>query len=335
MKMGSATVLDAEKLRTITGIGKTRLAGIYESMQRIRVFEERVARLFAAGKVPGFVHLYVGEEAVAVGVCAHLRNDDYIGSTHRGHGHCLAKGADVERMMAELFGKSTGLCGGRGGSMHVADASKGILGAVPIVGGGVPLALGPGLTAKVKGTDQVSVAFFGDGAVNQGVVSESLNLASVWKLPVIFVCENNLYAQSTPSFYHLSIDSVADRGAAFGMPGVKVDGMDVFKVYEAAGEAIARARRGEGPTLVEACTYRFRAHFEGDPAAYRSAEELEYHKGRDPIAAFRRDVLEAGILKRAELDVIDAAVRAEIDKAVSYAEASPMPDPAELEANVY
>jgi pyruvate dehydrogenase E1 component alpha subunit len=318
------------------GMGKKKLIWMYEMLVRIRKFEESVARRFAAGDVPGFVHLYIGEEAVAVGVCAHLRQSDYVGSTHRGHGHCIAKGADVKGMMAELFGRKTGLCGGRGGSMHVADPSKGILGAVPIVGGGVPLALGPALTAKVKKTDQVSVAFFGDGAVNQGAVSESLNLASVWKLPVVFVCENNLYAQSTPSFYHLSIDSVAKRGACFGMPGQKVDGMDVFEVHEAAGEAIERARRGGGPSLIEAMTYRFKGHFEGDAAGYRSPEELRsYQEGQDPIERFRRTVLGVGAVTPEELDALDVAIRREIEEAVSYAESSPMPDPATLEMNVY
>lgn len=320
----------------ILRLGKNRLMWMYETLVKIRRFEERVGKDFTAGKIPGWVHLYIGEEAVAVGVCAHLRDDDYLSSTHRGHGHCIAKGMDVKGMMAELYGRQTGVCGGKGGSMHVADPAKGVLGAIPIVGGGVALALGPALTGKYSQTDQVAVAFFGDGATNQGAVMESLNLAAVLKLPVIFVCENNLYAQSTPQSYALAVDCVADRGAAFGMPGVKVDGMDVFAVYEAAGEAVNRARQGEGPTLLEACTYRFRGHFEGDAQEYRTPEEVNYYRTeRDPIEGFKRVVLEAGAMSPEELEAIDAAVLDVITDAVHYAEASPMPDPAATLADVY
>ncbi len=322
--------------KKILQIGKNELVWMYETLVKIRRFEERVGKEFAAGKIPGWVHLYIGEEAVAVGVCARLGDDDYLTSTHRGHGHCIAKGMDVKGMMAEVYGRQTGVCGGKGGSMHMADPAKGVLGAVPIVGGGVALALGPALTAKFNRTNQVAVAFFGDGAINQGAVLESLNLATVLQLPVIFVCENNLYAQSTPQSYALAVDSVADRGVAFGMPGVKVDGMDVFAVHEAAGEAVGRARQGEGPTLLEACTYRFRGHYEGDAQEYRTSEEMDYFRTeRDPIEGFKRAVLEAGAISPEELEAIDAAVLNEIADAISYAEASPVPDSAATYSDVY
>ena len=237
---------------------------MYERMALIRAFEERVAKLFADGLIPGFVHLYAGEEAVAVGVCAHLNDGDYITSTHRGHGHCIAKGVPTGEMMAELFGRSGGSCNGKGGSMHIADVSRGMLGANGIVGGGPPLAAGAGLTAKVLGTGAVAVCFFGDGAAEQGTTHEAMNLAAIWKLPVLFVCENNQFAESTPVSYHCAAASIADRAASYNIPGVTVDGYDVIAVHEAAGEAIARARRREGPTLIEAKTWRYFGHFEGD-----------------------------------------------------------------------
>lgn len=316
-------------------ISKERLLWIYERMRLIRAFEDRVADLFAAGKLPGFVHLYAGEEAIAVGVCAHLTDRDYITSTHRGHGHCIAKGVDVNAMMAELYGRATGACKGKGGSMHIADVDKGMLGANGIVGGGGPLACGSGLTAKVLGTDQVTVCFYGDGAAEQGTMHESMNLASIWKLPVIFVCENNLYAESTPWTYHGATKSFADRAAAYNMPGVLVDGTDVFAVYEAAGEAVARARRGEGPTLIEARAFRYYGHFQGDATTYRTEEEVASYRARDPIAQFRKRVLERGLLSEDELAEIDARVTRAIDEAVRYAEESPYPATEECLTDVY
>lgn len=316
-------------------ISRDTLLWIYERMRLIRTFEDKVAELFAQGLLPGFVHLYAGEEAIAVGVCAHLTDRDYITSTHRGHGHCIAKGVDINAMMAELFGKATGACKGKGGSMHIADVSKGMLGANGIVGGGGPLACGSALTAKVTGTDSVTVCFFGDGAAEQGTMHEAMNLAAIWKLPVVFVCENNLYAESTPWFYHCAAKEIADRGSAYNMPGVLVDGTDVFAVYEAAGEAVARARRGEGPTLIEARAFRYYGHFQGDPLTYRTKEEEEEYRRRDPIDQFRRRVLERNLLTAAELDSIDARAREVVEAAVRFAQESPYPAPEELLTDVY
>ncbi len=316
-------------------IPRDRLLWIYERMRRIRTFEDRAADLFAQGKLPGFVHLYAGEEAIAVGACAHLVDTDYITSTHRGHGHCIAKGVDTREMMAEVYGKATGACKGKGGSMHIADVSKGMLGANGIVGAGGPLACGSALTAKTLGLNSVTVCFYGDGAAEQGTIHESMNLAAIWKLPVVFICENNLFAESTPWFYHCSAKDIADRGTANNIPGVLVDGTDVFAVYEAAGEAIARARRGDGPTLLEARAFRYYGHFQGDAVLYYTDETRAQQKAKDPIDQFRRRVLERSILAEAELDAIDARIREEIDTAVTFAEASPMPEPDQVLTDVY
>src|SRR5204863_6908012 len=283
-------------------LDKSLMLKMYEQMLTIRHFEERAGKEFASGKIPGFVHLYAGEEAVAVGVCAHLTDDDFITSHHRGHGHCIAKGVDLYEMVAELLGRESGACRGKGGSMHIADVNKGMLGANGIVGGGFPLAVGAGLTARTNGKGQVAVCFFGDGAANQGTFHEGLNLAGIWKLPVIFVAENNGYAESTPVTYHMSCRDIADRAAGYGMPGVSVDGLDVFAVYEAAGEAIARARRGEGPSLIECKTYRYYGHFEGDTIMYRTKDELEFYRGRDPILGLRRFMIDRNIAPEEELD---------------------------------
>ncbi len=280
---------------TALDLDRDTLLEMYERMMQIRTFEDLAGKNFAAGLVPGFVHLYAGEEAVAVGICTQLSDNDYITSTHRGHGHCIAKGVDIDGMVAELMGKSTGVCKGKGGSMHIADVEKGMLGANGIVGGGIPLACGAALTAKTLGTGGVAVCFFGDGASNQGTFHEGLNLAAIWNLPVVFVCENNGYAESTPVRYHCSASDIANRAGAYEIPGVVVDGLDVFAVYEAAAEAIARARRGEGPTLLETKTYRYYGHFQGDQVTYRTAEELETYKQRDPIQALRSAILERGI----------------------------------------
>lgn len=308
---------------------------IYERMRLIRSFEERVARLFADGRIPGFVHLYAGEEAVAVGVCAHLDDRDYITSTHRGHGHCIAKGVPLGQMMAELFGRVDGCCKGKGGSMHIADVSRGMLGANGIVGGGPPLAAGAGLSAKVLGTGSVAVCFFGDGAAEQGTTHEAMNLAAIWKLPVVFVCENNQFAESTPVGYHCAAPSIADRAAAYSIPGVMVDGYDVLAVLEAAGEAVARARRGDGPSLIEAKTWRYFGHFEGDQVTYRTAEQSAAYREHDPLIVFAAQAKDRGLLTDADLERLDREAEAAVDEAIRFAEASPLPRPEEALADVY
>jgi pyruvate dehydrogenase E1 component alpha subunit len=319
----------------MTEPSKDQLLSIYEQMRLIREFETRAATLFAAGTLPGFVHLYAGEEAIAVGVCSHLTDRDFITSTHRGHGHCIAKGVNIDEMMAELYGKATGSCKGKGGSMHIADVDKGMLGANGIVGAGGPLACGPGLMARVLGTDQVTVCFFGDGAAEQGTMHESMNLASIWKLPVIFVCENNGYAESTPVHYHSASKDIADRATAYNMPGFGVDGTDLFAMYEAASEAIARARRGEGPTLIEAKAFRYFGHFEGDPLTYRTDEEMAKNRAKDPIDRFRKRVVERGLVAESDLDAIDARAKEIVDNAVKFAEESPYPSLDEVMTDVY
>jgi pyruvate dehydrogenase E1 component alpha subunit len=311
------------------------LAWIYRTMATIRAFEERVAREFRTGEIPGFVHAYVGQEAVATGVCANLTDADLITSTHRGHGHCIAKGCALRGMMAEIYGRETGLCRGRGGSMHIADFSRGMLGANAIVGGGIALATGGALSAQVRGTDQVAVAFFGDGAANQGVLHESLNLAAIWKLPAVYVCENNGFAESTPAEYSTSVEDIAARASGYGIPGVTVDSRDVMAVYEAAQAAIERARRGDGPTLLEAKTYRLRGHFEGDPELYRDAEERDTLQGADPIPLFRDRLLAMGILAPADVEAMAVEIQEALDEAVEHAKASPWPDPAEIERYTY
>ena len=316
-------------------ISKEKLLWIYERMRLIRAFEDRVAGLFTEGKLPGFVHLYAGEEAIATGVCAHLTDRDFITSTHRGHGHCIAKGVDVKEMMAELHGKATGSCKGKGGSMHIADVNKGMMGANGIVGGGGPLACGSGLTAKVLGTDQVTVCFYGDGAAEQGTMHEAMNLASIWKLPVIFVCENNLYAESTPYTYHGASKSFAERATAYNMPGVLVDGTDVFAVYEVAGEAVARARRGEGPSLIETRAFRYYGHFQGDGMAYRTEDEVAGYRARDPIESFKRQVLARGLVSEAELAEIDTQAARAIQEAIRFSDESPYPALEECLTDVY
>lgn len=316
-------------------LNNTKIKEMYKTMKQIREFETSAMNLFAEGKIPGFVHLYLGEEAVATGACASLRDDDYITSTHRGHGHIVAKGGDLKFMMAELFGKATGYCKGKGGSMHIADATKGILGANGIVGAGHNIAAGAGLSAKYRGTDQVCVCFFGDGSTNQGTFHESLNLASVWKLPVIFVCENNLYGISMHQSNHQAIQDVADRAVAYNMPGVVVDGNDVLAVYEAVSEAVDRARSGQGPTLVECKTYRHRGHFEGDPATYKPSEEMAEWMAKDPIPRFRSFMLDNQVLDEEELAVIDKEVDREIQEAIEFADTSPLPSIESIVEDIY
>jgi len=315
-----------------TGIRSNRqlspqsLAAIYRTMLRIRRFEERTAALFVEGVVKGTAHSYIGEEAIASAVCANLGTNDYVGSYHRGHGHCIAKGASLHKMMAELMGRATGYCGGLGGSMHIASLELGILGANGIVGAAMPLSTGAALAAKLKRTGQVAVAFFGDGAANQGVFHESLNLASVWKLPVIFVCENNHYALTTSYRASTSIERIADRAAAYGMPGHRVDGNDVTEVYETVREAVARARDGGGPSLIEALTYRWGQHsMRANLADPRPREELETWKDRDPIKLVEAELLDRGIAGRDALAAIAKEVDDEIESATSFGRGSPEP----------
>jgi pyruvate dehydrogenase E1 component alpha subunit len=316
-------------------IAPQTLRTLYRTMLTIRLFEQRVAREFRTGQIPGFVHMYVGEEAVAAGVCANLDDGDYVTSTHRGHGHCIAKGCDLGRMMAEIYGREDGLCKGRGGSMHIADFSRGMLGANAIVGGGIALATGAGLASSVRGSGQVAVAFFGDGAANQGVLHESLNLAAIWKLPVIYVCENNGFAESTPAVYATSVPDIASRAAGYGIPGVIADGADVLDVYAAAHNAVGRARAGEGPTLLEVKTYRFMGHFEGDPERYRDDEERERLRERDAIPQLREHMISGGHASETELEAMRVEIEAAVAQAVEFAKASPFPDPADLEKYVY
>jgi pyruvate dehydrogenase E1 component alpha subunit len=309
------------------GIGKEKLRWIYGRMYLIRAFEEKLHEDVSAGRLPGFIHLYAGQEAVAVGVCAHLNLDDYIASTHRGHGHCIAKGVDVRRMKAEIMGREGGCCRGKGGSMHISDTSVGMLGANGVVAAGVPHAVGAALSAKTRGTRQVAVSFVGDGGVNQGVFHESLNLAAMLELPVVFVIENNGYALATPVEYTTKLENLSERARGYGIPGVTVDGTDVFAVYEAAGEAVARARAGGGPTLLECKTCRYYGHFEGDPTAYRSREEEQEYRKRDCLKQFRETVLRAKLLEPAELDKIEQKARTLIEEAGRFAEQSPFPKP--------
>ncbi len=313
-----------------------QLLHAYRVMRTIRAFEERLHVEFATGEIPGFVHLYAGEEASAAGVMAHLRDDDCIASTHRGHGHCIAKGVDVHGMMAEIYGKKTGVCQGKGGSMHIADLEKGMLGANGIVGAGAPLAAGAALAAKLKGSDAVAVAFFGDGGSNEGAVFEAMNLAAVWNPPCLFVAENNGYAEATAANWSVACDHIADRAAGFGMPGVTVDGFDFFAVHEAAGAAIERARAGEGPSLIEVKLTRYYGHFEGDAQTYRDPDEVKhYRETRDCLKQFRERTCHAGLLSASDLDAIDAEVEARIEDAVQRAKNDPKPEPDDLLRDVY
>ncbi|MDD9992141.1 MAG: thiamine pyrophosphate-dependent dehydrogenase E1 component subunit alpha [Rhodospirillales bacterium] len=317
-------------------LSKDELLTAYRTMRTIREFEERLHIEFATGEIPGFVHLYAGEEASGVGVCMHLDDRDRIASTHRGHGHCIAKGCDVDGMMAEIYGRKDGLCAGKGGSMHIADLDKGMMGANGIVGGGPPLICGAGLAAKQLGTGGVAIAFVGDGGSNQGTTFESLNLASVWNLPCIFVIENNGYAESTSSKWSIACDDAADRASGFNMPGVVVDGHDFFAVYEAAGEAIKRAREGGGPSLLECKLNRYYGHFEGDAQTYRGPDEVKkLRESRDCLAMFREKVTGAGLLDLAQLDAIKSEAEALVDGAVAKAKVAPTPTAADLLTDVY
>jgi TPP-dependent pyruvate/acetoin dehydrogenase alpha subunit len=317
-------------------LSRDKLLEAYRTMRTIRVFEERVHDEFEANNLPGFVHLYAGEEASAVGMCLHLDDGDKICSTHRGHGHCIAKGCDVIGMMKELWGSSDGLCAGKGGSMHIADLSKGMMGANAIVGGGPPLAVGAGLAAKTLKTGKVAVTFTGDGGSNQGTTFESMNFASVFNLPVIFVFENNGYAETTSSTWSVACGDIVNRAAAFGMPGIQVDGFDFFAVHDACAEAVERARAGGGPTLIEVKFARFYGHHEGDSQSYRAKDEVANLRAHhDCLKLFRQRVTEASLLDAADLDKVDGEVQALIDRAVDEARAAPRPTADQLTTDVY
>jgi len=308
----------------------------YRTMRTIRVFEQTLNELSQAGRVPGFLHLYAGEEAVAAGVSAHLGPRDHVASTHRGHGHAIAKGVELNPMMAEIFGKRTGVCKGKGGSMHIADTRRGMLGANGIVAGGIPLACGAALSAKVLRTGGVAVSFFGDGATNEGSFHESLNLAAIYRLPAVFVIENNGYGEATPVEFHVAVKDLAVRAQAYGMPGVVADGMDFFDVHAKASEAVARARSGDGPTLLECKTYRYFGHYVGDPLTYRPKEESEQMRaGRDPLDLFERRAVADHGLAAPDLRRIDDEVASAVAAAVRFAESSPDPEPADLLTDVY
>ncbi len=313
------------------------LRDMHRRMVRIRIFEEEAGKLMENGKIPGALHLYVGQEAVAAGVMVNLNDDDQITSTHRGHGHLVAKGGDFKPMYAELFGRSTGYCKGKGGSMHISNLDVGMLGANGIVGAGPPIAVGAAFSNKYRDTQQVAATFFGDGASNEGAFHEAANMAALYQLPLLFVCENNGYGEYTSQANHQAIKDVADRAAGYGMPGVIVDGMDAVAVYEAAGEAIARARRGHGPTLLECKTYRFYDHVgvRGMGMAYRSDEEVLAWKKRDPIPLLEGRMADLGVMSAAEAAAVHERVRREVQEAIAFAEASPFPDVSQLLEDVY
>ena len=321
-------------------VGKDKLLEMYRSMQRIRQFETKTRDLALANELPGFVHVSIGEEASATGVCAALRKTDRITSNHRGHGHMLAKGGQLNRMMAELYGKRTGYCKGKGGSMHIVDYSLGILGANGIVGGGLPIATGSALAAVVTGKDDVTACFFGDGASNEGTFHESLNLAAVWKLPVVFVCENNGYGEFTPMQTVTSVRDIAQRAHGYNIPGFIVDGNDVMEVFRFASEAVARARAGEGPTLLECKTYRWEGHVVGEAAflgdgAYRPTAEVEEWKRKCPIIRFQQFLVSGGKVAKAELDRIESETAVELEDAIKFARESELPDPSEVTDDVF
>ncbi len=327
----------AKKGASNKGPSNATLKAMHLKMLRIRRFEESAGKMMEDGKIPGALHLYVGQEAVASGVMQHLSNEDWITSTHRGHGHLVAKGGEFKPMFAELFGRSTGYCKGKGGSMHISNMDLGMLGANGIVGGGPPIAMGAAFSNQFKGNKNVSIAFFGDGASNEGSVHEAANMAALYKLPCVFVCENNGYGEYTPQSGHQAIVDVADRASGYGMPGVICDGMDVMAVYEAAGEAIERARSGGGPTLLECKTYRYYDHVgvRGMGLNYRSDEEVEAWKKKDAINSFEKRLIQLGVVSRKQLDGIHAAVNKDIEEAIEFANDSPYPTPDELLENVY
>lgn len=319
-------------------LNQTHYFELYKQMLTIRMFEEKAVELFEHNLIRGNIHPCIGQEAVSVGVCSALRRDDYMVNTHRGHGNCIAKGANLKLMMAELLGKASGYCKGKGGSMHIADFEGGNLGANGIVGGGIPIAVGAGISIQNRGTDQVVVCFFGDGATNQGTFHESLNLAALWKLPVIFICENNLYGLSTPLKESVPIARISDRAMAYGIPGLSIDGMDVIEVYTKTKEAVERARAGKGPAFLDCLTYRFFGHFTGDPGrgiTYRSKEEMDQWLNRCPIKQFKERLIREKIMTEETGKEIEAKVKAAIEEAVQFAQESPFPSPEEVTKDVF
>ena len=332
----SALAIHKEPTVPVGKYSKKLLTELYGKMVTIRLFEQTVESHFLAGEIPGFVHLYIGEEAIAAGIMANLTNRDYIESTHRGHGHTIAKGADLKRMMAEIFGKATGYCKGKGGSMHIADFSIGMLGANGIVGGGYTLAVGAGLATKLSGEDKVSVVFFGDGASNRGTFHEALNMAAIWQLPVLFVCEMNQWASTTPYRTTTSVENIADRCQGYSIPGYVVDGNDVLAVYEAAKDIVADIRAGKGPALLECKTYRIKGHFVGDPEKDRTKEEVQHEfETNNPITRFEEKVLKVGALTQADLDAVYKQAEQEIAEALKFAKESPEPAPEAIYEDLY
>ncbi|MBR7797453.1 MAG: thiamine pyrophosphate-dependent dehydrogenase E1 component subunit alpha [Bacillota bacterium] len=316
-------------------ISNEKLVGLYKQMWLIRYFDEKVDEFFAKGMIHGTTHLAVGQEASASGVCALLDIDDKITSTHRGHGHCIAKGATADKMMAELFGRTTGYCKGKGGSMHIADVDMGNLGANGIVAGGIPLAVGSALTAKMKNLNYVTVCFFGDGATNEGSFHEAVNLASIWDLPVIFVCENNQYGMSGSVKEMINVDDIATRAKAYGIPGVVADGNDIIEIMNVTDDAIKRARRGDGPTLIEAKTYRWKGHSKSDAKKYRTREEEKEWRAKDPIKRYKQVLIDAGLFTEETAEELRLAAKKEIEDAVKFSEESPMPTLDDLLTDVY
>ena len=317
-------------------VSKKMSIDFFEKMTLIRFFEEKAVELFYKGTLPGFIHSSIGQEAVSVGACSALRSDDYIISTHRGHGDIIAKGAQVDRMMAELFGKETGYCKGKGGSMHIADLDLGILGATGIVASGLPIIAGAALACQLQRTDKVCLCFFGDGSTNNGSFHEALNIAGVWNLPAVFVCQNNLYAESTPQASHQKIKDISIRAEGYGFPGVTIDGNDVVAVYESVCQAVERARKGEGPTLVECKTYRFLGHYVGDPGTgYRTKKEIEKWKKRDPLVLFRKSLVDKGVTTDKKLNNINSRIQKEIEESVVFAQNSKDPQIEDALEDVY
>ena len=326
-----STIKDAGSAPLDAGL----LTGLYQTMVLIRRFEETVNELYMQGRIPSTLHLYIGQEAVATGICSALNQEDYVLTTHRPHGHCLAKGVDPKAIMAELFGKATGTCKGKGGSMHVGDIRVGVFPAIAIVGGNAPIAAGAALASKMLKNRRVAVSFFGDGATNEGDWHEAMNAAAIWDLPVLFVCENNLYAASTPYKAAFKVEHIADRACAYGMPGVLVDGNDVLAVRRTAVEAVERARKGEGPTLIECVTYRQCGHSRSDPRGYRTREEEAEWKERDPITTFRSYLVAEVHVNEDSLHQIEEGIEARIKEAIDFAEASPLPEPADIYTDVF
>jgi pyruvate dehydrogenase E1 component alpha subunit len=322
-------------MKAKSSLSKKKLIDMLSKMLKIRAFEERAEELFALGKVHGTMHLSIGQEGCAVGAVSALRPNDWMTSTHRGHGHCIAKNGDLKRMMAEFLGKETGYCRGRGGSMHIADVEAGNLGATGVVGGGIATAVGAALSSKMRGVDQVTLCFFGDGAANMGIFHESLNLAAIWALPVVFVCENNQYAMSMSVKDAFPIKDIAERACAYNIPGVVLDGNDVLAVHDAVAEAAERARRGEGPTLIECKTYRWCGHSKSDAQRYRTREEVESWKKKDPIARFRAHLLKEGVLSEEQAQQVEKEAHELIQEAVAFGESSPEPRVEEIMEGVY